>query len=98
MRPSRKYYERNVPPDSFIHADDFGFDTKKLSEYLQKVASDINLYKKHFEWKKMYRPVFAAHDVEMGRLCELCYRLNTEKKVGYYTSVSKFFNQDCTRL
>ena len=95
MRPSKMYFERNMPPNSFIHASDFGFDIEKLNNYLQKVATNIDLYKKYFEWKKVYKPFYLEDDVDGIRMCELCYRLNTERKVQYYNSVSKFFNHDC---
>jgi hypothetical protein len=87
-----------APPNSFIHAGDFNNDPKELAKYLNRVANDLNLYTKFFEWKKLYKSQFIAHSVEQARLCELCYRLNTQERVGYYESVSQFFNRDCHRV
>jgi len=98
IQPSRPSYEQIAPPNSFIHAGDFNYDAKELAEYLKKVANDYNLYKEYFEWKKHYKSKFKAHDVEQARICELCYRLNTEKRVSYYESVSNFFNKDCRKV
>ena len=97
LQPAKHIYMRNAPPDSFIHAADFDYDVKKLGNYLFRVSSDINLYKKYFEWKKKYLPMYKAFDVEQARFCELCYRLNTMKEVGYYKSISGFFNGQCYR-
>ena len=86
-----------APPGSFIHASDFDYDKKKLAEYLNHVSTDFELYKKYFEWKKLYKSMFVAHSVEQIRMCELCFRMNRHEQVGYYTSVSGFFNVDCQR-
>ena len=89
LQPNKENYVKHAPPDSFIHAEDFEFDSMKLADFLKKVSSDIELYKKYFKWKKLYKPAFDAHTVEQARICELCYRLNTRKIVGYYSSLYK---------
>ena len=43
FQPNREFYEVFAPPDSFIHAQDFDFDAKKLAEYLHKVFIFFNL-------------------------------------------------------
>ena len=40
--------EKVAPPGSFIHAEDFGNDPKKLANYLKHLENDILAYKKYF--------------------------------------------------
>lgn len=44
LQPNREFYERIAPPDSFIHAQDFGFDAERLGEYLQKVSVEFHVF------------------------------------------------------
>ncbi len=100
IQPSRRSYERLAPPNSFIHASDFGYDPKKLATYLEKVSSDSNLYSSYLKWKKDFAPLYKAEDIEPLRICELCFKLNNEINEpgsSVYTSVSDFFNRQCVR-
>ncbi len=97
LQPGREYYERVAPPHSFIHAADFNFDSKKLGDYLHKVATDLTLYSSYFDWKTLYDIEFTAKAAEQMRICELCYKLNTLEDTLFYPSVSQFFNDDCKR-
>ena len=47
---------RNLLPHSkaAIFAADFNFDNKKLSEYLNYLATNITAYKEHRNWRKKY--------------------------------------------
>jgi len=93
--PPKAFYDRMAPDSSFIHAEEFDFDPEKLGNYLKNVASNINLFAKYFKWKQVYASEFDGYHVESLRMCELCYRLNTEKYHVYYESVSNFFNEKC---
>lgn len=95
IQPNRVFYEKIAPPNSFIHAADFDYDARKLAEYLEKVAGDYNLFVKYMAWKVKYETVHIGKSCEARRLCELCTRLNQEKKEIYYESVSKWFNKGC---
>ena len=95
IQPNREFYEKIAPPDSFIHAQDFGFDGIKLGIYLNRVGNDANLYMKYLKWKNDYEFVHSAIQTESRRLCELCTRLNVEKKQIYYNSISNWFNSAC---
>ena len=94
FQPAKKFYERIVPPNSFIHFEDFGFDAKRLIEYLKVVQSEFKVYKKYFEWKEKYNIVYDMK-LEKIRMCEFCSKLNMESNEIYYKSVSKFFNNEC---
>lgn len=43
-------YERMLPYNSFIYVEDFA-TPKDLAEYLNKVASDDDLYNSYFQWR-----------------------------------------------
>ncbi len=38
LQPNREFYDRIAPPNSFIHAQDFGFDPEKLAAYMTKAS------------------------------------------------------------
>ena len=95
IQPSKEYYLLSLPPNSFIHAQDFGYDPVKLAAYLGKVAKNVDLYFKHLEWKLTWNAVYSGPVVERRRNCELCTKLNMEKANIYYASVSKWFNNKC---
>lgn len=95
LQPSREFYEKIAPPNSFIHAQDFGYDAKKLAAYLRNVGNDLSLYRKHLAWKKRENVVYSQIQCEKRRMCELCTRLNKETAEIYYKSVSQWFNGEC---
>ncbi|XP_041460813.1 4-galactosyl-N-acetylglucosaminide 3-alpha-L-fucosyltransferase FUT6-like [Lytechinus variegatus] len=47
----REDYERILPPNSFIHVEDFK-SVKELAAYLLNVSKNDTLYNTYFEWKK----------------------------------------------
>lgn len=95
LQPSKEVYEQVAPPESFIHAQDFGFDMKKLAAYLHSVSTDFKLYLKHHAWKFEYNVVFSSRQSERRRLCELCAKLNTETSEIYYTRMANWFESEC---
>ena len=97
LQPSKENYLRIAPPDSFIHAEDFDFDAKKLANYLDVVSSDIHEYHKYQKWKTDHDVVFSGEHCERRRLCELCTKLNTETSRIHYGNVADWFNDGCRR-
>jgi hypothetical protein len=95
IQPPKLFYELIAPKNSFIHAQDFDYDPVELSKYLQRVSSNFSLYAEYFKWKLNYEAVYSPRQCETRRLCELCTRLNTQKTLTYYESVSSWFNSDC---
>jgi hypothetical protein len=95
FQPAKKYYERVAPQNSYIHAEDFDFDPKKIAVHLDRVARSFDLYFGYFKWKFELDVVYKGNTLEQMRMCELCYKLNTEKDEVYYSDVSAFFNGEC---
>ena len=95
FQPSKQFYLKIAPPNSFIHSEDFGHDPKKLGEYLHMLSNNYEIYSEYLVWKTEYESVFSGKINEKTRFCELCTLLNTETSAIYYNSVSKWFNSDC---
>ncbi|MBN3306766.1 FUT4 fucosyltransferase, partial [Amia calva] len=53
LGPPRENYERFVPPDSFIHVDDF-YSPRMLASYLRFLDQNPRLYRRYLAWKKNY--------------------------------------------
>ncbi|XP_029964785.1 alpha-(1,3)-fucosyltransferase 4-like [Salarias fasciatus] len=53
LGPSRKNYERFLPPEAFIHVDDFP-TVQELALYLLKVKDSPALIQMHLSWRKDY--------------------------------------------
>ncbi|XP_029027334.1 alpha-(1,3)-fucosyltransferase 4-like [Betta splendens] len=53
LGPSRKNYERFLPPEAFIHVDDFP-TVEELARYLQTLRVNPHRLKKHLDWRKGY--------------------------------------------
>uniref|UniRef100_A0A672FSJ4 Fucosyltransferase n=1 Tax=Salarias fasciatus TaxID=181472 RepID=A0A672FSJ4_SALFA len=53
LGPSRKNYERFLPPEAFIHVDDFP-TVQELAQYLRKVKDSPSLIQMHLSWRKDY--------------------------------------------
>ncbi len=97
MQPSKANYNQILPPDSFIHAEDFDFDARKLAEHLKSVSTDFKLFLKYHAWKFDYDVVFSAAQAEKRRLCELCTKLNEETSSIHYENVVDWFNDGCQK-
>ncbi|XP_029944250.1 alpha-(1,3)-fucosyltransferase 4-like [Salarias fasciatus] len=51
LGPSRKNYERFLPPEAFIHVDDFP-TVQELAQYLLKVKDSPSLIQMHLSWRE----------------------------------------------
>ncbi|XP_038596977.1 3-galactosyl-N-acetylglucosaminide 4-alpha-L-fucosyltransferase FUT3-like [Tachyglossus aculeatus] len=73
LGPSRKNYERFLPPEAFIHVDDFP-SPQALAQYLHNVASDEARYREYFRWRSLFRVVHRLG--WMRHLCKACQALH----------------------
>ncbi|NXX48940.1 FUT6 fucosyltransferase, partial [Tricholaema leucomelas] len=74
LGPSRENYERFLPPDSFIHIDDFA-SAKDLAHYLQELSEDPERYQSYFQWRRWLKPN-ANYNWAID-LCKACHFLQT---------------------
>ncbi|NXB86033.1 FUT3 fucosyltransferase, partial [Vidua chalybeata] len=74
LGPPRENYERFLPPDSFIHVDDFG-SARELARFLLELAWDAERYRGYFQWRRWFQPVLGTGWAL--RLCRACHFLHT---------------------
>ncbi|XP_077187796.1 3-galactosyl-N-acetylglucosaminide 4-alpha-L-fucosyltransferase FUT3-like isoform X2 [Paroedura picta] len=89
LGPPRKNYEHFMPPDSFIHVEDFS-SAQELAAFLQELDKDDLQYQNFFRWRSWLKP---AGEMSWGiYYCQACRALQT--KTMQYTVVpqlSKWF-------
>lgn len=89
LGPPRENYERFLPPNSFIHVDDFT-SAGDLAQYLWELSEDAERYQRYFQWRKWLKPVVRA-DWTL-RVCRACQFLRmTETSYRVVPSLSKWF-------
>ncbi|NXT53128.1 FUT6 fucosyltransferase, partial [Pluvianellus socialis] len=89
LGPPRKNYERFLPPDSFIHVDDFA-SAGDLAQYLRELSNDTERYQRYFQWRKWLKPVLAVSWAH--HLCRACHFLQvTEDRYQVVPDLSKWF-------
>uniref|UniRef100_A0A8C5ED99 Fucosyltransferase n=1 Tax=Gouania willdenowi TaxID=441366 RepID=A0A8C5ED99_GOUWI len=53
LGPSRQNYEHFLPPEAFIHVDDFP-TAQELAQYLNRLMQNPALTKRHLSWRQSY--------------------------------------------
>uniref|UniRef100_A0A8C5PJ77 Fucosyltransferase n=1 Tax=Leptobrachium leishanense TaxID=445787 RepID=A0A8C5PJ77_9ANUR len=89
MGPPRQNYERFVPPDSFIHVDDFK-SAKELASYLHKLDEDDQKYKQYFKWRTSYE-VYQETRSWVTEYCKVCKALKEVPVYRTIPSIAKWF-------
>ncbi|XP_062452582.1 4-galactosyl-N-acetylglucosaminide 3-alpha-L-fucosyltransferase FUT6-like [Rhea pennata] len=90
LGPPRHNYERFLPPDAFIHVDDFP-SAQDLAQYLQDLNEDAERYQRYFQWRQWLKPVVTAGWAT--HLCRACQFLQTmESRYQVVPKLSECFN------
>ncbi|XP_040265493.1 3-galactosyl-N-acetylglucosaminide 4-alpha-L-fucosyltransferase FUT3-like isoform X2 [Bufo bufo] len=84
----RKNYERFIPPDSFIHVDDFS-SPKELALFLLELDKDNARYKQYFKWRLNY--VAVRETGWDNHYCKACRELQKNYCIKVIPSVKKWF-------
>lgn len=92
--PKRENFQRVAPPNSFIHLDDFP-TIEILAKNLEKIAQNRTLFGQYHSWRQFYDVYYEAKDLDPYRFCELCYRLNTNRKRIWYENLNEWFLENC---
>lgn len=71
--PPRKVYERHVPPDSFIHIDDFS-TAEELANFLHELDKNTTRYQSYFQWRSWLKPI--GDIVWNHHFCKACQYLH----------------------
>ncbi|XP_053576136.1 3-galactosyl-N-acetylglucosaminide 4-alpha-L-fucosyltransferase FUT3-like [Bombina bombina] len=88
MGPPRSNYERFVPPDSFIHVDDFQ-SPKELASYLLELDKDDKRYKQYFNWRSKFKPEGITN--YLLQYCKVCKALKEAPAYRTIPSIDKWF-------
>lgn len=99
MGGTKQNYIQLLPPNSFIHVDDFASpaDLARYLTYLNKTNED---YLSYFQWKTRYevRNEHGYFQTSSYHYCRVCEALNYNKKdISVYYSLNDFWNvkTDC---
>ncbi|XP_053154101.1 3-galactosyl-N-acetylglucosaminide 4-alpha-L-fucosyltransferase FUT3-like isoform X2 [Hemicordylus capensis] len=87
--PPRKNYERYLPPDAFIHIDDFP-TAKVLANFLKELDKDATRYQSYFQWRMWLKPI---RDISwINHYCKACQALQaTSIQFKTVPELSKWF-------
>ncbi|XP_015742229.1 alpha-(1,3)-fucosyltransferase 6-like [Coturnix japonica] len=89
LGPPRENYEHFLPPDSFIHVDDFA-SAEELAQYLKELSRDTERYQRYFQWRKWLKPVLGTGwAVQICKACHFLHR--TEASYHVVPDLSKWF-------
>lgn len=90
LGPSRKNYERFLPPEAFIHVDDFP-TVSELAQYLLMLRRNPALLRRHLDWRggySVHQPSFWAEHYCMA--CRAVRR--TRGRNGVVKDLAHWFN------
>ncbi|KAG8438058.1 hypothetical protein GDO86_008661 [Hymenochirus boettgeri] len=88
LGPPRQNYERFIPPDSFIHVDDFS-TAQELASYLLELDKDDHKYQQYFNWRSKLQPESAIPWV--SHYCKICKALKEGPNYRTIPSISRWF-------
>ncbi|XP_003123142.1 galactoside 3(4)-L-fucosyltransferase [Sus scrofa] len=87
LGPSRRNYEQFLPPEAFIHINDFQ-SPKELAQYLLALDKDDARYLGYFRWRETLRPQFFSWAL---MFCKACWRLQQEPSYQTVPSIASWF-------
>ncbi|KAM9687568.1 3-galactosyl-N-acetylglucosaminide 4-alpha-L-fucosyltransferase FUT3-like [Trichechus inunguis] len=87
LGPSRSNYERFLPPDAFIHVDDFP-SPQALAQHLQALDKDQAAYLRYFRWRETLRACSRSWAQDY---CKACWRLQQESRYQTVPSIASWF-------
>ncbi|XP_018414540.1 PREDICTED: galactoside 3(4)-L-fucosyltransferase-like [Nanorana parkeri] len=89
LGPSRKNYERYIPPDSFIHVDDFS-SAQELASYLLSLDKNDQRYRQYFKWRSHFTPV-KTRKTWITEYCRVCKALKEAPPYRTISSIAEWF-------
>ncbi|XP_051533452.1 alpha-(1,3)-fucosyltransferase 7 [Myxocyprinus asiaticus] len=91
LGPPRKIYELSIPPESFIHVNDFS-NTKALATFLKQVAANRKHYESYFRWRNYYS--VRTYTDWRERLCTICIHYHQlSRHIKVYNDLYSWVNR-----
>ncbi|XP_020022089.2 4-galactosyl-N-acetylglucosaminide 3-alpha-L-fucosyltransferase FUT5-like [Castor canadensis] len=87
LGPSRRNYERFLPPDAFIHVNDFP-SPRHLAQHLQALDRDHARYLSYFRWRQTLQPHTSSWALAF---CKACRRLQQDHRYQTVPSIASWF-------
>lgn len=88
---TRENYEQFIPPDAFIHVNDFP-NPKSLAEFLLFLDQNDNEYMRYFEWRKHFTATPHLLTVQKQFLHPVCLACDYISKNHDYNVVNDLYN------
>ncbi|KAM4634108.1 alpha-(1,3)-fucosyltransferase 7, partial [Polymixia lowei] len=89
LGPLLNDYKAVVPPNSFIHVDEFA-SVKDLGKHLKQLAEDKERYAKYFNWRRDWKVVL--HTDWRERLCRICQQYDSLPQRKFYSDLEAWVN------
>lgn len=81
-------YEKVLPPNSYIHIDNFA-SPKEVADYMRKVASNRTLYNSYFRWKSTGEFVNTRF---WCRVCSMVHGAHQSHVHTWYSDINKWWS------
>ncbi|XP_053545296.1 3-galactosyl-N-acetylglucosaminide 4-alpha-L-fucosyltransferase FUT3-like [Bombina bombina] len=88
LGPPRENYERFLPPESFIHVEDFP-SAMELATYLLELDKDNQRYQQYFRWRSKLQPVRSTSVLKS--FCMACKAFKKAPPYRTLPSLSSWF-------
>ncbi|XP_053369138.1 4-galactosyl-N-acetylglucosaminide 3-alpha-L-fucosyltransferase 9-like [Clarias gariepinus] len=88
LGPPRQNYEEFIPPDSFIHVNDFK-SPQKLAEHLMFLDKNQKVYEQYFNWRKHFIAIRARFGLE--HTCRSCEHIRSDKRYKVFKDLTKWY-------
>jgi hypothetical protein len=91
--PNEENYKKILPPNSFIHIKHFK-DFKDLTDELNFISQDLNIFKSYHHWRNDYRLIVCPSSYFIDALfCNLCIKLYEDENQKSYENFSNWLNK-----
>ncbi|UJR25699.1 hypothetical protein I4U23_007050 [Adineta vaga] len=93
LGPNKKNYQEILPPNSFIHINDFQ-NLTELANELNEITHNLQRFTFYHQWRKDYRLiVWPSNYFIDGLFCNLCQKLYYDEKPKSYKNFSNWLNK-----
>ncbi|CAF0854568.1 unnamed protein product [Adineta ricciae] len=93
LGPGKKNYQQILPPNSFIHIDDFQ-NVTELTDELILISKNLQRFAFYHQWRQDYRLITWPSNYFIDDLfCNLCRKLHQDTEPKIYSNFSQWLNK-----